>query len=222
MAKHAGAKKVPPPLAGDSPELASFALTLRLEQGRAERTVSEYYADLQSFARHLGSYQAMLQANKDDIRRFVVDLMGERHYAATGVRRKLAALRAFYKYCMLEGLRSDNPAADVPAPKIERRLPKVLSEDEVAKVLRTSVAGRPDALRLRDRAMLELLYASGIRRAELVGLNLDDIDLQHRVARVIGKGNKERVVLLNDAASQAIEAYLAVRPRSADSALFFK
>jgi site-specific recombinase XerD len=209
-----------PALQEAMPEIGGFATTLLLERGRSARTVGEYRADIAAFASFMGSRASTLEAKQEDVRRFVIELMGTRGYAATAVRRKLAALRSFFAYLVLERVRTDNPASTVPAPKAERRLPKVLTEDEVAKVLRTSVAGRTDELRLRDRAMLELLYASGIRRAELVGLNLENVDLEHRVARVIGKGNKERMVLLNEASVTAIQMYLGVRPRSADPALF--
>lgn len=209
-----------PALPGPVAEVEQFSQSLMLEQGRAARTVEEYKADILAFAAFMKGGDGLVHATQSDIRRFVVELMGERGYAATGVRRKLAALRSFYKYLMLERVREENPAQNVPAPKSERRLPKVLSEDEVASVLRTSVGGRSDELRLRDRAMLELLYASGIRRAELVGLNLEDVDLGRRTARVLGKGRKERIVLLNDAAAEAITAYLGVRARSTDQALF--
>jgi site-specific recombinase XerD len=202
------------------PEIETFATMLLLERGRAARTVVEYRADIAAFAGWRGSRAAVLNAASADIRRFIVLLLQERGYAATAVRRKLAALRAFYGYLTLEKVISENPALGIPSPKAPSRLPKVLSEDEVARVLRTSAAGRSDEFRLRDRAMLELLYASGIRRAELAGLNLEDVDLELRQARVIGKGNKERVVLLNQAAADAISQYLGVRPRSADPAVF--
>ena len=193
---------------------------MRLERGRAVRTVDEYAQDLKTFASFVGGRDLFLDATRSDVRRFISELMGKRAYGATSVRRKLAALRAFFAYLVTEKRREDNPTTGIPSPKGERRLPKVLSEDDIAKVLRTTIAGRSDEFRLRDRAMLELLYATGIRRAELVGLNVDDVDLQRRFARVLGKGAKERVVLFNEAATEAISGYLAVRPRSNDPALF--
>ena len=202
------------------PEIDAFSTMMLLERGRAKRTVEEYAQDLRTYASFAGNRKAMLDATRNDIRRFIVTLMGERAYHASAVRRKLAALRAFYRYLVAEALRSDNPTDGVPPPKAEQRLPQVLSEDEVAKVLNSNIAGRSDELRLRDRAMMELLYASGIRRAELVGLNLEDIDLEHRAALVLGKGNKERRVFFNEVAADALRAYLGVRPRSMDTALF--
>jgi len=95
-----------------------------------------------------------------------------------------------------------------------------MSETDVTRLLRTRIAGKTEFQRLRDVAIMELLYASGIRRAELVGLNLSDVDLERRRMRVIGKGNKQRTVFINHAAADAIRNYLGVRPRTSDEALF--
>jgi site-specific recombinase XerD len=209
------------------PRIAEFQAHLHLERRLSPRTAEEYARDVESFAKFLGANvdAADASAHLDPataghIRRFIMDLSGPKEYSAVAVRRKLFALRSFYGYERREGRRGDNPALDVLPPKAAKRLPKVMSEDDVATLIRTRIAGRSDELRLRDVAMLELLYASGIRRAELVGLNLSDVDLERRTMRVIGKGNKERVVLFNGAASEALTAYLAVRPRSGDDAFF--
>lgn len=200
---------------------------VHLERGLSARTAEEYARDVESFARFLGADKRAFDASRrvadastTDVRRFMMELMGPRKYRAVGVRRKLFGLRAYFGLQRREGRRSDNPAADVTPPKPERRLPKVLSEDDIAKLLRTRLSGRSDMLRLRDVAMFELLYAAGIRRAELVSLDLSDVDLERRRMRVIGKGNKERIALFNRAAAGAIRAYLALRPRSSDNALF--
>jgi site-specific recombinase XerD len=209
------------------PGVADFMAHLNLERGLSTRTAEEYARDVESFARFLkaderaGDATARLAgATPTEIRRFIMELMGPRKYKAVAVRRKVFALRAYFALQRREGRRSDNPALDVAPPKPEKRLPKVLAEDDVSRLLRTRVAGRPDQLRLRDVAMLELLYASGIRRAELVGLDLGDVDLERRTMRVVGKGNKERLVLFNHAAADALRAYLGVRPRSSDNAVF--
>jgi site-specific recombinase XerD len=162
----------------------------------------------------------LAKADTSDIRRFVMELMGPRKYTATSVRRKIAALRSFFSLQKREGRRSDNPAQDVPPPKAAKRLPQVMSEAEVSKLLRIKVAGKDPIQKLRNAAIMELLYASGIRRAELVGLNLSDVDLDRRLMRVIGKGNKQRTVFINQAAADAIRSYLNVRPRSSDEGLF--
>ena len=200
------------------PVIAAYALELRLGRNLSPRTCEAYARDVEQFTAFLE--RDAPSATTSEIRRFVMHLMGERAYGAVAVRRKLASLRSFFEYVRREGMRSDNPARYVPSPKAEKRLPKVLSEGEVEKLLHTTVAGRTDFQRLRDRAIMELLYASGIRRAELVGLDLADVDLERRIMRVTGKGSKQRVVLITDAAAEAMRAYLGVRPRTSDEGFF--
>ncbi|HVS45299.1 MAG TPA: site-specific tyrosine recombinase/integron integrase [Verrucomicrobiae bacterium] len=209
------------------PSIAEFAGYLRLERGQSARTAEEYARDIESFGEFLepghpktAPFLKVAASTTSDIRRFVMELMGPRKYAATSVRRKIAALRSYYAFQKREGRRGDNPAQDVPPPKAAKRLPQVMSEAEVGKLLRTRVAGKDDTLRLRNAAIMEVLYASGVRRAELVGLNLSDVDLDRRIMRVIGKGNKQRMVFINRAAADAIRKYLGVRQRSSDEALF--
>jgi integrase/recombinase XerD len=209
------------------PSIAEFGGYLRLERGQSARTAEEYARDIEAFGEFLepghpktAPFLMIASATTSDVRRFVMELMGPRKYTATSVRRKIAALRSFYSLQKREGRRPDNPAQDVPPPKAAKRLPQVMSEAEVGTLLRTRVAGKDDMLRLRNAAIMELLYASGIRRAELVGLNLADIDTERRIMRVIGKGNKQRMVFMNEAAATAIRAYLGLRPRSTDEALF--
>jgi integrase/recombinase XerD len=209
------------------PTIAEFAAYLRLERGQSPRTSEEYARDIELFGAFLepghprtAPFYKLKDASVSDVRRFVMDLMGPRKYTATSVRRKIAALRSYFALQKREGRREENPATDVPPPKAAKRLPQVLSEPEVTRLLRTRVAGKTEFQRLRDIAIMEVLYASGIRRAELVGLNLSDVDFDRRVMRVIGKGNKQRMVFLNRAAADAIATYLGVRPRTADEALF--
>ncbi|MHB8140128.1 MAG: site-specific tyrosine recombinase/integron integrase [Vulcanimicrobiaceae bacterium] len=207
--------------------IAEFAAYLRLERGQAARTAQEYARDVEIFGAFLepghpktSRFFKLAEASASDVRRFVMELMGPRKYSPVSVRRKLAALRGYFSLQKREGRRADNPALDVPPPKAAKRLPQVMSEVEVATLLRTRVAGKTPVQRLRDIAIMEVLYASGIRRAELVALNLSDVDIERRVMRVIGKGNKQRTVFINRAAAEAIRAYLGVRQRSADEALF--
>lgn len=209
------------------PSIAEFGGYLRLERGQSARTAEEYARDVEAFGEFLepghpktAAFLKLSAATTSDVRRFVMELMGPRKYTATSVRRKIAALRSFYSLQKREGRRTDNPAQDVPPPKAAKRLPQVMSEAEVNTLLRTRIAGKDDTLRLRNAAIMELLYASGIRRAELVGLNLADIDTERRMMRVLGKGNKQRMVFMNEAAATAIRAYLGMRPRSNDEALF--
>ncbi|MDQ2680214.1 MAG: tyrosine-type recombinase/integrase [Candidatus Eremiobacteraeota bacterium] len=209
------------------PSIAEFAAYLRLERGQAPRTSEEYARDIELFGGFLepghpktAPFFKLPEATVSDVRRFVMELMGPRKYGAVAVRRKIAALRSYYGLQKREGRRTDNPAAEVPPPKAPKRLPQVMSEPEVTRLLKTKVAGKTDFQRLRDAAIMELLYASGIRRAELVGLNLSDVDLDRRLMRVIGKGNKQRTVFMNQSAADAIRQYIGVRLRTSDEALF--
>ncbi|MDQ2866416.1 MAG: tyrosine recombinase [Candidatus Eremiobacteraeota bacterium] len=207
--------------------IAEFAAHLRLERGQSPRTSEEYARDVELFGGFLepghpndAPFLKIASTTASDVRRFIMELMGPRKYTPASVRRKIAALRSYFALQKREGRRGDNPAADVPPPKATKRLPQVMSEPEVAKLLRTRIAGKTDFQRCRDAAIMELLYASGIRRAELVGLNIADVDLERRLMRVIGKGNKQRTVFINEAAANAIRTYLGLRPRTLDDALF--
>jgi len=199
--------------------IAAFVGDLLYARGRSARTCEAYARDLELFAAFLGGDVA--RARTSDIKSFILELAGRRRYRPSAIRRKLVALRRFYTYLVVEKLRADDPTTGIEPPKLAKRLPVVLREDEVAALLRTPPpAGRTEFQRLRDRAILEVLYASGIRRAELASLDLHDVDLDRRLMRVTGKGNKQRTVLINNAAADAMRAYLAHRPRSKDEAFF--
>lgn len=204
---------------------------LRLERNRSRLTVEAYARDLQEFGSFLAgvakgqspvgrAYPQLASATTSDVRRYVMHLAGDKRYDMRTVRRKLSSIKALYKYMKLMGLRQDDPAGIVSGPKLERKLPEHLDQGDVRELLRTTLAGRTDVQRRRDLAILELLYASGLRRAEVTTIDLKDLDLRSREIRVHGKGSKERVVVFNHSAADAIEAYLRVRPQSRDEALF--
>jgi integrase/recombinase XerD len=175
--------------------IAAFVTELHFAGGRSARTCEAYARDLEFFAKFLG--RELPTAQRADVKAFVLDLAGKRRYQPAAIRRKLVALRRFFRYLVVEGRREDDPTVGVDSPKLPKRLPVVLDEDAVAQLLRTpSPAGRTDFQRLRDRAILEVLYASGIRRAEVASLELGDVDLKRRIMRVTGKGNKQRTVLI--------------------------
>lgn len=217
------------------PHVMDFAAHLSLELKRGPRTVREYTRDVEIFGAYLqeraisdddgepyrGPFgDAFVTATASNVRRFVMDLNG-RDYSAAGVRRKLAVLRRFFAFLKRERVRDDNPAIDIPNIKLPKRLPKALPFTDVMKLIGTRPpAGEPELRWRRDIAILELLYASGMRRAELVGINVSDVDFTERTIRVIGKGNKQRTVFFNHATQEAIEAYLRVRPPCEDGALF--
>jgi integrase/recombinase XerC len=201
------------------PAIRAFVNELHYARGRSPRTCEAYARDLEFFEKFLG--RDLKLAERSDVKAFVLELAGPRRYQPVAIRRKLVALRRFFRYLVVEGARADDPMTGIEAPKLPHRLPVVLKEDEVAQLLRTaSPAGRTEFQRLRDRAILEVLYASGIRRAETAGLNLHDVDLDRRMMRVTGKGNKQRTVLINEAAAEAMRQYLGHRPRTNDEAFF--
>jgi len=213
------------------PLVAAFVDDL-LAKNRSPRTLEAYARDLEHFGAYLtaGSiertdapavYPKLRDATASDIRRYVLHLMQVRRYKIVAIRRNLSALRTFYTFLRRERIRTDQPALDVDLPKPEQRKPKVLRLGEVASMI-TARVDRPNAphLAARDRAIVELLYGSGLRRAELAGLDLDDVDLAEKVAMVTGKGNKRRMVPLTQAAADAMRSYLPQRPASNDRAFF--
>jgi len=218
------------------PAIARFASHLDLRR-LSPKTAIAYQRDLESFGSFLKAraatakldehqpppYDELPSASAGDVLSYLQRLNASRAYAPRSIRRKISALRTFYKFLKFEGRRDDNPAADVPSPKIGRPLPKALTEPELTRLLDGTrpIAGSTDAQRKRDRAILETLYASGVRRSELLGLALADVDLDNRTMRVIGgKGNKDRLVPLTHAAAEALRAYLGVRPRTTNESFF--
>jgi site-specific recombinase XerD len=200
-------------------------------RGRKTLSIAAYSGDLEVFGAYLAkaplkksphgkTWPKLAQATKSDIVRFIQELIQNRGYSVRSVSRKLSAIRQFYRFLKKEGKRADDPAYDIELPKIGKALPKVLKEPDVARLLRTNSGWKTDWLRTRDHAIMELLYASGIRRAELIGINLTDLDLGTRTLRVRGKGSKERLVIFNHTTAKALRKYLDVRPRSTDDALF--
>lgn len=201
-------------------ELRGYLLT---ERKRSPLTVEAYERDLDEFVAFLRSSRpnASLRAvEASQIRQYIAHMFDSRGYDSRTVCRKLSSIRALYRYLKITGIRENDPAAAIPGPSVARKRPAPLKVDEVMKLLRTSLAGRTGDAGKRDSAIMELFYASGMRRAEVAGVRLADVDLAERTIRVTGKGNKERIVIINHAAAEAIEAYLRVRPRSADPRLF--
>lgn len=188
-----------------------------LRKNRSPRTQDAYGRDLAMFARWFG--EPLIDAKRADINRYTLHLIQEKHYKIITTRRCLGTLRSFFTYLRREGLREGNPAEDVELPKPEQRKPKVLRVGEVQSMLGNRRVGRHFHA-FRDRAILELLYGSGIRRAELAAVTLDDIDFGQKVAIVTGKGNKRRMVPLTEASIAAMQSYLCIRP-AAESRAFF-
>ena len=192
-----------------------FLLHLDRERNASPHTIRAYGEDVAQFTEYLGEQLGREPRPQDadhlSVRGFLAALHagGTRRVSAA---RKLASLRTFFRYLCREGVLDRNPAAAILSPRLERRIPSHLEEDETAMLL--DVPGADDAS-LRARALLELLYATGIRCAELVGLDVPEVDLDARMVRVLGKGRKERVVPFGTRARAAVIAYLPARARAA-------
>ena len=207
----------PDPLVRD---LRGYLLT---ERRRSPLTVAAYERDLMEFVAFLKATQpnSTLRAVKaSQIRQYIAHMFDARGYDSRTVCRKLSSIRALYRFLKITGVLENDPAAAIPGPSVAKKQPATLKVGEVMKLLRTSLAGQTEAARLRNVAIMELFYASGMRRAELAGVRLADLDLEERTIRVTGKGNKQRTVVINRAAADAIDAYLRKRPNSADESLF--
>ncbi|MCX5893348.1 MAG: site-specific tyrosine recombinase XerD, partial [Deltaproteobacteria bacterium] len=189
-------------------ELNQYYQHLTAERGLAALTVSAYAGDLQDFwqfaeARGLAAWGAV---SLNDLQDYLATLEG-RGLSARSRARKLSALRQFFRFLQREEKLKANPVELLDSPRLPRRLPKVLGEDEVAALLNGPDPATP--LGQRDAALLELLYATGLRVSELVGLTLKQLDLRRGVVRPLGKGSKERVVPMVAQATEKIESYLA-------------
>ena len=204
----------------NSSPLEAFLGHLRLERGSSPRTVEAYEGDLRQFFDHLTAEGLAYEAiDHRAIRSFMLQQSGR--CAPASLARALSALKTFYRYAKRQGWVTRNPAQRLRAPKLQRRLPEILRPEEIVAVLEApdeSPAG------LRDRALLELLYSSGLRVSELCGLDVAQIDLRERLVRVMGKGRKERIVPIGGPASEALGRWLEARPlllkEGANTALF--
>ncbi|MGD1877177.1 MAG: site-specific tyrosine recombinase XerD [Kiloniellaceae bacterium] len=202
------------PVGPRSPQAEPFLEMLAAERGAAPNTLEAYRRDLKSFTDFLTKRKTTLEgAGVADIRAFLGQLARAGMAPRTAARR-LSALRQFYRFLLAEGLRGDDPTAEVDSPRQGRTLPKILSEAEVGRLLdlaqrQVAAGGGPEALRLA--ALVELLYATGLRISELVGLRLAAAQRDQRLLIVQGKGGKERMVPLSPAARESLSAYIAVR-----------
>lgn len=189
------------------PELDAFCDALWLEDGLGPRSLESYRRDLRQFADWLTPRGGtLLGADTSLIQRFLADRTLRQKVAARSLARQLTALKRYYRWLARQGARADDPTLSIESPRLPRPLPKNLSEAEVETLL-----AAPDidtSLGLRDRAMLELLYACGLRVSELVGLPLAALSLEMGVVKVLGKGSKERLVPMGEVAAEMIGRYL--------------
>ena len=185
------------------PDVDGFLLLLAAR--RSPRTVDAYRRDLASLAAHAGA--PATKATAADLERWLA-AMRAAGLAPTTVARRLAAARSFYRHQILLGARTDNPAAELRPPRRPRAVPRTLSPAESERLIEAATGVTPRAL--RDRALVELLYGAGLRVSEAVGLPRAAVDLDARLVRVLGKGDKERIVPLGRPAAEALRRYLAL------------
>jgi integrase/recombinase XerD len=211
-------------------QVERFLDHLIVERGLSNNTVAAYRRDLRRYValcrkRGVADVSA---AEAATVSAFVADLSSSTHgdgvaYRSSSVARALAAVRAFHRFCVAEGEAEGDPASGVVGPTLPRRLPRPLTLDEVERLLEAPPIDTPAGL--RDRAFLELLYGAGLRVSELVGLDVDEVDLDAAVVRALGKGGKEREVPLGRYAARSLRTYLrrgrpALASSSSRSALF--
>jgi len=194
-------------------ELSEFLDYLRYERNASAHTIAGYRRDLRQFIAYVEERGSSLRKIDNVLIRGFMAQLHERKLKKSSSARKLAAIRSFFRFGVKKKWIAENPAKMVATPKQEIHVPSFLSEQEMAGFLEVPDSGKP--LELRDRAILELLYASGIRVSELVGINLEDASLRERLIRVRGKGKKERLVPFGRVACEHLEAYLGVRPELA-------
>jgi len=209
---------------------------LRTERNASPHTLRNYESDLRQFLEYLsppGAAEPRLEVADHHLIREYIGWLYDQQFERTSIGRKLATLRSFFRFCVREGRMASNPARLVPTPKVARRLPEVPGTEEMNRFLdgmksyqppppqrrgagkEQSAAGERSAadrpLVERDRVIFELLYSSGLRVSELVGLNLEDVDRESQMLRVRGKGRKERIVPYGNKARRTLEAYDPVR-----------
>jgi len=190
-------------------EISEFLSFLRHEKNASPHTLAAYERDLRQVAAYLKEREVRWdKAGNVLLRGFLAELYEKKRKKST-IGRKLAALRSFYAFCVRKKWTTENPAKVLATPKQEKKVPSFLSEDETIALLDLPLSGKP--LDLRDKAILELFYATGIRVSELVGIESGDLHFGERLVRVRGKGKKERIVPFGRKAREALEEYSRAR-----------
>jgi tyrosine recombinase XerC len=192
-----------------------FINYLRVERNASVHTITNYNVDFEMFKAFLGD-RDISSIDHLVLRRFLAELR-TKNYAKRTVARKLASLRSLFRFLYREGLIKKNPITAISTPKLDKKLPVFLDVDKIAKLLQCpsddNVAG------LRDRALMETLYSTGIRVSELVGLDVDDVDFISGVVKVLGKGSKERIVPIGEPALKAMRKYIEKRQEDTGDAV---
>ncbi len=196
----------------DDQLVSQFLDHLVVERGRAENTVSAYRRDLEAFCHFVATRKKTLGTiDSKDVTAYLRSLLAAGSKPAS-VNRALVSIRQLYRFCIDDELLTIDPTVDVEAPRVPQALPKALSEEQVTALI-DAVPDDGSPLALRDKAILELLYGTGMRISELVGLGMGDVDMTRGTAVVFGKGSKERIVPLGRLAMTALEEWLGDRGR---------
>jgi tyrosine recombinase XerC len=203
--------------------IEAYVRYLTAERNLSSYTLRNYRSDLCDFGRHLESEEGIgaLEVNRQSFRRYLGRLR-EANMASASVSRKVSTIHTFYRFLVREGKLDRDPLMGVSIPKRERRLPAVLGKTQLVAIIEAADSPAPQGL--RDRAILEMMYAAGLRLAEVVGLDVASVDLNEQLVRVRGKGDKERIVVIGQPAARALRRYLregrVKLARAAETALF--
>ena len=207
--------------------LKGFLMHKKVINNRSDLTVNEYALDLCNFFRFTWAHEKGIEEKDVDLSKitlewvcslrsehiyeYMLHVSLERHNGVSARARKLVAIREFYKYLTREKIIKENPAADISTPTVKQALPKFLTLEESLRLLKCINSDTNNPNRVRDYAIITLFLNCGMRLSELVGINMQSIDWENSSLRVLGKGNKERTVYLNDACISALEDYLKIR-----------
>jgi len=193
--------------------IEKFIRYLEIEKNYSQHTILNYGLDLKDFKKFLGD-SSLENVDYLLLRKYLA-VLKERNFKMRTVARRLSTLRSFFKFLTREGYLKTNPLISLSSPKQEKHLPLFLTEDEVTRLIEAAIP--KDERGLRDRAILETFYSTGIRISELVGLDTQDIDFIGGIVKVMGKGKKERMAPIGDVAIKAIRAYLEKRKKQTDA-----
>ncbi|MGX8791222.1 site-specific tyrosine recombinase XerD [Oceanobacillus oncorhynchi] len=204
--------------------LEDFFHFLRVEKGLSDNTITSYQRDLTAYEKQLTQigYNVWNEITRNDIMRFLYELKDSGKSTAT-ISRHISSIRSFHQFLIRERIADTDPSLHIETPKKDRKLPDTLSQEEVDRLLSINTA---TPLSLRNKAMLELLYATGLRVSEMIGLKLEDLHLTMGFVQCMGKGSKERIVPLGDTARKTLEDYIQtarkelVKKNKQESALF--
>ena len=185
-------------------EIERFLEYLIIEKKYSKNTVISYNRDLDKFNKYLNN-KNIKNVTKEDIKKYLNEISKEIN--SKSVSRNISTLKSFYKYLKINKIIEKNPMDQINNPKTKKALPKVLTEEEINKILDINLKTNFD---FRNKAMLELMYSSGLRVSELIELKINDIDLNNDSVKVFGKGSKERIIPLNDYAKEALNEYITV------------